>query len=112
MTVGEKIQKYRKELAMSQEELGQKLLLSRQTVSLWEHDQTELIKNNQKYHNTLVGFAMDHGCHEIDGGSGSHGLDMPEDINIVHFYKAYPKYNSLEKGEKNNDDRQKYIYAS
>ena len=52
---------------------------------------SELIKNNWKQHNTLVGFAMDHGCHEIDGNCGSHGLDMPEDINIVHLYKAYPK---------------------
>ena len=51
----------------------------------------ELIKNNWKNHNTLVGFAMDHGCHEIDGGNGSHGLDMIEDINIVHHYKAYKK---------------------
>jgi hypothetical protein len=32
---------------------------------------------------------MDHGCHEIDGGCGSHGLDMPEDLNIVHLYKGY-----------------------
>lgn len=50
---------------------------------------SELIKNNWKKHNTLVGFAMDHGCHEIDGGCGSHGLDMDEDLNIVHLYKAY-----------------------
>lgn len=50
-----------------------------------------LVKNNWKHHNTLVGFAMDHGCHEIDGGCGSHGLDMPEDLNIVHLYKGYPK---------------------
>ncbi len=35
---------------------------------------------------TLVGFAPDHGCHLIDGECGSHGLDMPSDINIVHFY--------------------------
>ena len=54
---------------------------------------SELIKNNWKHHNTLVGFAMDHGCHEIDGGNGSHGLDMAEDINIVHLYKAYKKQN-------------------
>lgn len=47
------------------------------------------IKNNWKHHNTLVGFAMDHGCHEIDGSCGSHGLDMTEDINIVHLYKGY-----------------------
>ena len=40
MTVGEKIQAYRKRLGMSQEELGQKLLVSRQTISLWEKDQT------------------------------------------------------------------------
>lgn len=40
MTVGEKIQLYRKNLGMSQEELGQKLLVSRQTISQWEKDQT------------------------------------------------------------------------
>lgn len=50
-----------------------------------------MIEEHWKNHNTLVGFAMDHGCHEIDGGSGSHGLDMEEDLNIVHLYKAYPK---------------------
>ena len=33
-----------------------------------------------------VAFLPDHGCHEIDGGCGSHGLDMPEDMNIIHFY--------------------------
>lgn len=48
-----------------------------------------LIKEHWKQHNTLTGFAMDHGCHEIDGGCGSHGLDMWEDLNIVHLYKAY-----------------------
>ena len=48
-----------------------------------------LIKTHWSKHNTLVGFAMDHGCHEIDGGCGSHGLDMDEDLNIVHLYKAY-----------------------
>ena len=49
-----------------------------------------MIENQWKSHNTLVGFAMDHGCHEIDGGCGAHGLDMPEDLNIKHLYKAYP----------------------
>ena len=51
----------------------------------------ELIRRYWKGHNTLVGFAMDHGCHLIDGDCGSHGLDMDEDINIVHLYKAYKK---------------------
>ena len=40
MTVGEKIQLYRKQIGLSQEELGQKMLVSRQTVSLWEMDKT------------------------------------------------------------------------
>ena len=48
-----------------------------------------LIKNHWKNHNTLLGFAMDHGCHEIDGGCGSHGLDMEEDLNICHLYKVF-----------------------
>lgn len=42
-------------------------------------------------HDTLVAFAPDHGCHPIDGGLGSHGLDMPEDMLISHFYGALPK---------------------
>ena len=50
-----------------------------------------LIREHWKKHNTLVGFAMDHGCHEIDGNCGSHGLDMEEDLNITHLYKAYKK---------------------
>ena len=51
----------------------------------------ELIESHWGHHNTLVGFAMDHGCHEIDGNNGSHGLDMDEDLNIVHLYKGYKK---------------------
>lgn len=48
-----------------------------------------LVRAHWTYHRTLMGFAMDHGAHTIDGGCGSHGLYMPEDINIVHMYKAY-----------------------
>ena len=48
-----------------------------------------LIREHWQSHNTLTAFAMDHGCHEIDGGCGSHGLDMPEDVNITHFYQIY-----------------------
>lgn len=49
-----------------------------------------MIKNHWAKHDVLLGFAMDHGCHEIDGGCGSHGLDMPEDMDILHHYVAYP----------------------
>ncbi len=49
-----------------------------------------MIETHWKQHNTLVGFAMDHGCHEIDGNLGSHGLAMDEDLHVVHLYKTYP----------------------
>lgn len=38
---------------------------------------------------SLTAFLPDHGCHEIDGNLGSHGLDMEEDMNIIHFYQFY-----------------------
>ena len=50
---------------------------------------SKMIDMYWKKHNTLVGFAMDHGCHQIDENAGSHGLDMEEDLNIVHMYKIY-----------------------
>lgn len=46
----------------------------------------EAIRKNWTDHKTLLAFAPDHGCHEIDGEAGSHGLMMPEDMNIIHFY--------------------------
>ena len=51
---------------------------------------SEIIKEHWQNPNTLAGFAMDHGCHKIDGDCGSHGLDMAEDLNIMHLHKAYP----------------------
>lgn len=56
------------------------------TFAQWD----SMIKEHWTGHNTLLGFAMDHGCHAIDGGCGSHGLDMPEDLNIVHHYVVRP----------------------
>lgn len=49
-----------------------------------------LIEKYWTSHNSLVGFATDHGCHENDGKCGGHGSDMCEDLNIVHLYKTYP----------------------
>ena len=36
-----------------------------------------------------MAFLPDHGCHEIDGQLGSHGLDMYEDMNVIHFYRFF-----------------------
>ena len=64
--------------------LGELRHNSRTFGMLWE-----LVKAHWQNHTTVMGFAMDHGCHEIDGGCGSHGLDMPEDLNIVHLYQIF-----------------------
>ena len=47
---------------------------------------TDRIEEKWTSHDVLYGFMPDHGCHEIDGGCGSHGLEMEEDMNIIHFY--------------------------
>ncbi len=46
MTIGEKIEQYRKDAKLSQEELASKLFVSRQTVSQWENDQTSPTVDN------------------------------------------------------------------
>ena len=59
MTVGETIQKYRKNLGMSQEELGQKLLVSRQTISQWEKGQTVPTSDNLMRLREILGVSVD-----------------------------------------------------
>ena len=49
-----------------------------------------LIKEKWADKNVMFGFLPDHGCHEIDGDCGSHGLDMTDDMNIIHFYGFKP----------------------
>ena len=51
----------------------------------------EMIAEHWKSHNTLIGFAMDHGCHAKEDGGGTHGTDMEEDLNVVHLYKLISK---------------------
>ena len=44
-------------------------------------------------HDTFVAFSTDHGTHRSFFGIGpdTHGSDIPEDRNIVHFYGVKPK---------------------
>ena len=66
MSIGEKIQHYRKQFRMSQEELGQKLLVSRQTVSLWEKNQTVPSIDNLVRFKKIFGVSLDSllGCED------------------------------------------------
>ena len=40
MNLGTQIRKYRTELSLSQDELAEKLFVSRQSISNWENDKT------------------------------------------------------------------------
>ncbi len=51
----------------------------------------DAIEKHMKNSNVFYGFCPDHGCHAIDSGRGSHGLDMEEDMNVVHLYCAKKK---------------------
>lgn len=53
----------------------------------------ETIRENWKHHRTLLGFCPDHGCHLGGPGLedeevGGHGLDIPKDRHILHYYTA------------------------
>lgn len=61
---------------------------------------SELVRTHWQSHNTLMGFAMDHGCHDCPpffsktSGKmylGTHGADMDSDRIIHHRYQIYPK---------------------
>ena len=52
---------------------------------------SELIREYRRNENCCLFYAPEHGCHEIDGDCGSHGLLMEEDMNIVHFYEFFAK---------------------
>ena len=59
MSLGEKIQFYRKQKNLSQEQLGEMLFVSRQTVSQWEKDQTTQTIDNLLKLKEIFGVSVD-----------------------------------------------------
>lgn len=59
MSFGERLQQLRKENGMSQEELGNLLFVSRQTVSLWENNQTVPTVDNLVRLKEIFGVSLD-----------------------------------------------------
>lgn len=62
MTLGERILKYRKKAGISQEELADKLNVTRQSISLWETDQTLPSLDNLIALADIFGISMDELC--------------------------------------------------
>ena len=91
MTVGENIQRYRKNLGMSQEELGQKLLVSRQTISLWEKDQTTPTIDNLMRLKEVFGVSVD----EILGTENNAQIAEIEPSEVYKFNYSSTELNEV-----------------
>ena len=52
---------------------------------------TDAVREHWADSNSMVVWATDHGNHIDWDGHGNHGEYRPEDINVMHFYGAYPK---------------------
>ena len=59
MTIGEKIQFYRRKTGLSQEDLAKMMVLSRQTISLWEIDKTVPTLDNMIRLKEIFGVQID-----------------------------------------------------
>lgn len=84
MTVGETIQKYRKENGWSQEDLAEQVGVSRQSISLWEKDQTTPSLENMKILCHLFQISMD----ELLGQKplpGSPEIPPPAAVVVTHW---------------------------
>ena len=59
MEIGRQIRKYRQELKMSQEELAEKVFVTRQTVSNWENDKNYPDINSLLLLSSLFGISLE-----------------------------------------------------
>ena len=50
-------------------------------------DLVALTEKHWKQYDRAVIFAPDHGNHQVDEKTGSHGKDIPEDMLVNHFYR-------------------------
>ena len=64
------------------------------------HDLNVLYNGNYDAVMHRAGTESNEAIHEIDGNLGSHGLDMAEDMNVIHFIAlsehSKPEYCKLE----------------
>ena len=51
----------------------------------------EAVEKNWKKHDVFVAFCTDHGVHKPLFGLGTHGKNIPKDMNIRHFFGVLPK---------------------
>lgn len=83
MAIGERILKRRKDLGMLQDELGQRLYVSRQTISLWEKNQTVPSIDNLMRLSEIFGVSVD----EILGVAHNDQKEIPKEAYRFTYTK-------------------------
>lgn len=102
MAVGEKIQAYRKALGISQEELGQRLLVSRQTISLWEKGQTMPTIDNLIRLKEIFGVSVDEILDVGNGADAGKTQPEPEPMPNEAYMVSFTKEELREIGKENS----------
>lgn len=92
MDIGSNIQFHRKRLGLSQEDLGQKLLVSRQTISLWEKCQTLPTLDNLLRLKEIFGISLDELCNCTESVQApviptAEYRIAPDDQNLREIYR-------------------------
>ena len=85
MTLGEKLKEARKRGGLSQEQLAEKLSVSRQAVSKWDSDKGIPDIGNLKAIATLLNISIDY---LLDNDSNIDKLVIKESINLDDFVKS------------------------
>lgn len=87
MTIGERIHTLRKAKGLSQEEIAKKILVSRQTVSQWETDQTAPSIDNIYRLREVFGISFD----ELFWGRSDHSQPIFTEPALEEYETVYPQ---------------------
>ena len=110
MTFGEKLKSARKSAALTQEELAEKLMVSRQAITKWESDKGMPDIENLKSLSKLLGVSIDY---LLENGEELDFSVMKEEINLDNYnYKRSFKGRWVKKaGKKDMIVREKFPNA-
>lgn len=88
MTLGEKIREARKQCSLSQEQLAEKMCVSRSAIAKWETDKGLPDIGNLKMLSRLLNVSVDH---LLDDGELADGLVMRESYSLAAYGRGCKK---------------------
>ncbi len=108
MTIGQKLHQCRNEAGLSQEEVAGRLLVSRQTISLWETDQTLPTIDNLLRLKELFGISVDE---LLTGEEQKPAQQSAPDADIIESFSYAPTAEDVKKVTRRlkRKDRPRYL---